>query len=225
MRFFIFFLSFLSIFPLFGQTEFRGAVQVGLNLPYKFKIDASLEDRYTNKGFKQIQTDWEIRKTLIKGLGIGTTYRFEGEPAQNSSNFLSYNHRLGVKLKIDFFNLLDRSKRVDLGISFNQQWNWKEEGKNLSVLRGKLFWGYDIKNFPITPKLYVEHFYCWNENITFTQTETIIEPGNRTFRYMGGFEYEFNKHTQLVFILGRDYIFRKNRFENIVALTFKHDLH
>ena len=71
---------------------------------------------------------------------------------------------------------------------------------------------------------YIEHFYCWNENIIYSQSEIRSQPGNRTFRYIGGFKYEFNKKTQLAFILGQDYIFRKNKFENIFSLTLKHQL-
>ena len=220
--FFIFILGSLINKTTLSQTEFRSAAELSLKLPGKMKISGSLEDRHTNKGFKQFQSDWELRKSIYKGIGIGSTYRIAGQPS--SLITIAFKHRFGLKFKCNFLSLLSISKRMDLTLSINQQWNWKQEGRNISVLRGKLLWGFDIKDFPITPVCYLEHFYCWNENIIYSQSEIRSQPGNRTFRYIGGFKYEFNKKTQLAFIVGQDYIFRKNKFENIFSLTLKHQL-
>jgi hypothetical protein len=52
---------------------------------------------------------------------------------------------------------------------------------------------YDVKDFPLTPLMSVEHFYQWNANVVYTPTEVLISGATVQWRYFAGVEIELPK--------------------------------
>lgn len=147
-------------------------------------------------GFDRIFLDASHEMQLIDGLQIEAAYRLvlkeKGDRFVFAGNRLSQRIQLGFKLSIlDAFDI--GPKRLNLSWSSTQQWGIQVGKQTSSVWRNKMSLSYDVKNFPLTPIMSVEHFYQWNANIVYTPTEVLVSGATVQWRYFAGMEIELPK--------------------------------
>lgn len=147
-------------------------------------------------GFDRIFLDASHEMQLIDGLQIEAAYRLvlkeKGDRFVFAGDRLSQRIQLGFKLSIlDAFDI--GPKRLSLSWSSTQQWGIQVGKQTSSVWRNKMSLSYDVKNFPLTPIMSVEHFYQWNANIVYTPTEVLVSGATVQWRYFAGMEIELPK--------------------------------
>jgi hypothetical protein len=147
-------------------------------------------------GFDRIFLDASHEMQLIDGLQIEAAYRLvlkeKGDRFVFAGNRLSQRIQLGFKLFIlDAFDI--GPKRLSLSWSSTQQWGIQVGKQTSSVWRNKMSLSYDVKDFPLTPIMSVEHFYQWNANIVYTPTEVLVSGATVQWRYFAGMEIELPK--------------------------------
>jgi hypothetical protein len=133
---------------------------------------------------------------LFFGLLFEAAYRLalneKGDQLVLAGDRLSQRIQLGFKLSIlDAFDI--GPKRLNLSWSSIQQWGVQVGQTTSSVWRNKINVGYDVKDFPLTPIMSVEHFYQWNANIVYTPTEVLVSGATVQWRYFAGVEIELPK--------------------------------
>jgi hypothetical protein len=147
-------------------------------------------------GFDRIFLDASHEMQLIDGLQIEAAYRLvlkeKGDRFVFAGNRLSQRIQLGFKLFIlDAFDI--GPKRLSLSWSSTQQCGIQVGKQTSSVWRNKMSLSYDVKDFPLTPIMSVEHFYQWNANIVYTPTEVLVSGATVQWRYFAGMEIELPK--------------------------------
>lgn len=147
-------------------------------------------------GFDRIFLDAGHQVRVIDGLQITAAYRLalneKGDQLVLAGDRLSQRIQLGFKLSIlDAFDI--GPKRLSLSWASIQQWGVQVGQTTSSVWRNKLSLGYDVKDFPLTPIMSVEHFYQWNANIVYTPTEVLVSGATVQWRYFAGMEIELPK--------------------------------
>ena len=147
-------------------------------------------------GFDRIFLDAGHQVRLVDGLQITAAYRLalneKGDQLVLAGDRLSQRIQLGFKLSIlDAFDI--GPKRLSLSWASIQQWGVQVGQTTSSVWRNKLSLGYDVKDFPLTPIMSVEHFYQWNANIVYTPTEVLVSGATVQWRYFAGMEIELPK--------------------------------
>ncbi len=147
-------------------------------------------------GFDRIFLDGSHEMQLIDGLQIEAAYRLvlkeKGDRFVFAGDRLSQRIQLGFKLSIlDAFDI--GPKRLNLSWSSTQQWGIQVGKQTSSVWRNKMSLSYDVKDFPLTPIMSVEHFYQWNANIVYTPTEILVSGATVQWRYFAGMEIELPK--------------------------------
>jgi len=147
-------------------------------------------------GFDRIFLDAGHQVRVIDGLQITAAYRLalneKGDQLVLAGDRLSQRIQLGFKLSIlDAFDI--GPKRLSLSWSSSQQWGIQVGKQTSSVWRNKMSLSYDVKDFPLTPIMSVEHFYQWNANIVYTPTEVLVSGVTVQWRYFAGMEIELPK--------------------------------
>lgn len=147
-------------------------------------------------GFDRIFLDAGHQVRLLDGLQIQASYRLalneKGDQLVLAGDRLSQRIQLGFKLSIlDAFDI--GPKRLSLSWASIQQWGVQVGQTTSSVWRNKISLGYDVKDFPLTPIMSVEHFYQWNANIVYTPTEVLVSGATVQWRYFAGVEIELPK--------------------------------
>ena len=147
-------------------------------------------------GFDRLFLDAGHQVRLFDGLQIQASYRFalneKGDQLVLAGDRLSQRFQLGLKISIlDAFDI--GPKRLNLNWTSTQQWGLQIEKQTSSVWRNKISLGYDVKDFPLTPIMSVEHFYQWNANIVYTPTEVLVSGATGQWRYFAGVEIELPK--------------------------------
>ena len=147
-------------------------------------------------GFDRIFLDAGHQVRLVDGLQITAAYRLalneKGDQLVLAGDRLSQRIQIGFKLSIlDAFDI--GPKRLSLSWASIQQWGVQVGQTTSSVWRNKLSLGYDVKDFPLTPIMSVEHFYQWNANIVYTPTEVLVSGATVQWRYFAGVEIELPK--------------------------------
>lgn len=147
-------------------------------------------------GFDRIFLDAGHQVRVIDGLQITAAYRLalneKGDQLVLAGDRLSQRIQLGFKLSIlDAFDI--GPKRLSLSWASIQQWGVQVGQTTSSVWRNKLSLSYDVKDFPLTPIMSVEHFYQWNANIVYTPTEVLVSGATVQWRYFAGMEIELPK--------------------------------
>lgn len=147
-------------------------------------------------GFDRIFLDVGHQVRLLDGLQIQASYRLalneKGDQLVLAGDRLSQRFQLGLKLSIlDAFDI--GPKRLSLSWASIQQWGVQVGQTTSSVWRNKISLGYDVKDFPLTPIMSVEHFYQWNANIVYTPTEVLVSGATVQWRYFAGVEIELPK--------------------------------
>jgi hypothetical protein len=156
-------------------------------------------------GFDRIFLDASHEMQLIDGLQIEAAYRLvlneKGDRFVFSGDRLSQRIQLGFKLSIlDAFDM--GPKRLTLSWSSTQQWGIQVGKQTSSVWRNKLSLAYDVKDFPLTPLMSVEHFYQWNASIVYTPTEVLVNGATIQWRYFAGVEIELPKKQSIKIQVG-----------------------
>ena len=147
-------------------------------------------------GFDRIFLDAGHQVRLVDGLQITAAYRLalneKGDQLVLAGDRLSQRIQIGFKLSIlDAFDI--GPKRLSLSWSSTQQWGIQVGKQTSSVWRNKMSLSYDVKDFPLTPIMSVEHFYQWNANIVYTPTEVLVSGATVQWRYFAGVEIELPK--------------------------------
>ena len=147
-------------------------------------------------GFDRIFLDAGHQVRLVDGLQITAAYRLalneKGDQLVLAGDRLSQRIQIGFKLSIlDAFDI--GPKRLSLSWSSTQQWVIQVGKQTSSVWRNKMSLSYDVKDFPLTPIMSVEHFYQWNANIVYTPTEVLVSGATVQWRYFAGMEIELPK--------------------------------
>jgi hypothetical protein len=88
------------------------------------------------------------------------------------------------------------------------------------MLRNRLTFKHDIKDFFLSPFVSIEHFYRWNRDIIYREDEIVIAGGTSAFRYFLGSDIEINKSQKLVVSLGlRESLLKNSSF--ILRINYK----
>jgi len=147
-------------------------------------------------GFDRIFLDAGHQVRILDGLQITAAYRLalneKGDQLVLAGDRLSQRFQLGFKLSIlDAFDI--GPKRLSLSWASIQQWGVQVGQTTSSVWRNKMSLGYDVKDFPLTPIMSMEHFYQWNATIVYTPTEVLVSGATVQWRYFAGMEIELPK--------------------------------
>lgn len=147
-------------------------------------------------GFDRIFLDAGHQVRILDGLQITAAYRLalneKGDQLVLAGDRLSQRFQLGFKLSIlDAFDI--GPKRLSVNWSSIQQWGVQVGQQTSSVWRNKMSLGYDVKDFPLTPIMSMEHFYQWNATIVYTPTEVLVSGATVQWRYFAGMEIELPK--------------------------------
>lgn len=181
----------------FGQTGLWMDASIGKKWNKNQSSGIGIGNRQNlGLGFDRIFLDASHEMQLIDGLQIEAAYRLvlneKGDRLVFAGDRLSQRIQLGFKLSIlDAFDI--GPKRLSLSWSSTQQWGIQVGKQTSSVWRNKISLGYDVKDFPITPIMSVEHFYQWNANIVYTPTEVLVSGATVQWRYFAGVEIELPK--------------------------------
>lgn len=147
-------------------------------------------------GFDRIFLDAGHQVRILDGLQITAAYRLalneKGDQLVLAGDRLSQRFQLGFKLSIlDAFDI--GPKRLSLSWASIQQWGVQVGQTTSSVWRNKMSLGYDVKDFPLTPIMSMEHFYQWNATTVYTPTEVLVSGATVQWRYFAGMEIELPK--------------------------------
>jgi hypothetical protein len=93
--------------------------------------------------------------------------------------------------------------------------------RNGSVLRNKIMFKHDIKDFFLSPFVSAEHFYRWNRDVVYSDDGVIISGGTAALRYFVGTEVEINKNQRFLIGLGFKDVFMTQNSNYILRLNYK----
>ncbi len=199
-------------------------VSVNKSLGKHLDLEGSYEYRFKNTNeFDKSNFDFKFTQNWTKGLETFVRYRNSMENNKFSglnSRIYAYNNRVSVGLDISFLRLFDISKRTKLNWTIAQQLDNNQFRRNSSILRNRLTFKHDIKDFFLSPFVSIEHFYRWNRDIIYREDEIIIAGGTSALRYFLGTEFEITKNKKVVFAFGlREPILNQSNY--IIRLNYK----
>jgi hypothetical protein len=199
-------------------------VSVNKSLGKHLDLEGSYEYRFKNINvFDKSNIDFKFTQNWTKGLETFVRYRNSMENNKFSglnSRIYAYNNRISFGLDVSFLRLFDVSKRTKLNWTIVQQLDNKQFRRNSSMLRNRLTFKHDIKDFFLSPFVSIEHFYRWNRDIIYREDEIVIAGGTSAFRYFLGSDIEINKSQKLVVSLGlRESLLKNSSF--ILRINYK----
>jgi hypothetical protein len=199
-------------------------VSVNKSLGKHLDLEGSYEYRFKNTNeFDKSNIDFKFTQNWTKGLETFVRYRNSMENNKFSglnSRIYAYNNRISFGLDVSFLRLFDVSKRTKLNWTIVQQLDNKQFRRNSSMLRNRLTFKHDIKDFFLSPFVSIEHFYRWNRDIIYREDEIVIAGGTSAFRYFLGSDIEINKSQKLVVSLGlRESLLKNSSF--ILRINYK----
>lgn len=202
-------------------------VSVNKSLGKHLDLEGSYEYRFKNTNeFDKSNIDFKFIQNWTKGLETFVRYRNSMENNKFSglnSRIYAYNNRVSVGLDISFLRLFDVSKRTKLNWTIAQQLDNNQFKRNSSMLRNRLTFKHEIKDFFLSPFVSIEHFYRWNRDIIYREDEIIIAGGTSALRYFLGTEFEITKNQKVVFAFGlREPILNQSNY--IIRLNYKASL-
>ena len=179
-----------------------------------FNADLGYEYRLKNTSeFDKSNVELKFSQNWYKGIETFVKYRNSIVGNRNSALNLkpfTYDNRVSFGLDISFLKFLD-IKRTKLNWVITQQFDSYQFKRNSSMLRNKILFKHDVKDFPLSPFISVEHFYRWNRDIVYADDEIIISGGTNAWRYFIGTDIEISKKQRLMLSLGfRDRILSTN---------------
>jgi hypothetical protein len=210
---------------MFAQLSIWTGASFNKSLGKIFSLEAGYEYRLKNtREFDKSNVEGKFAQNWTRGIETFVKYRNSIENNRNSglnSKIYTYNNRLSVGLDVSFLRLADVSKRTKLSWTITQQMDNYQFKRNSSVLRNKITFRQDIKNFILSPFGSVEHFYRWNRDVVYTDDEVIISGGTTAVRYFVGTEVELTKKQRLVIGFGFRDVFMKQNSNYILRLNYK----
>ena len=210
---------------MFAQLSIWTGASFNKSLGKIFSLEAGYEYRLKNtREFDKSNVEGKFAQNLTRGIETFVKYRNSIENNRNSglnSKIYTYNNRLSVGLDVSFLRLADVSKRTKLSWTITQQMDNYQFKRNSSVLRNKITFRQDIKNFMLSPFGSVEHFYRWNRDVVYTDDEVVISGGTTAVRYFVGTEVELTKKQRLVIGFGFRDVFMKQNSNYILRLNYK----
>lgn len=210
---------------MFAQLSIWTGASFNKSLGKIFSLEAGYEYRLKNtREFDKSNVEGKFAQNWTRGIETFVKYRNSIENNRNSglnSKIYTYNNRLSVGLDVSFLRLADVSKRTKLSWTITQQMDNYQFKRNSSVLRNKITFRQDIKNFMLSPFGSVEHFYRWNRDVVYTDDEVVISGGTTAVRYFVGTEVELTKKQRLVIGFGFRDVFMKQNSNYILRLNYK----
>lgn len=210
---------------MFAQLSIWTGASFNKSLGKIFSLEAGYEYRLKNtREFDKSNVEGKFAQNWTRGIETFVKYRNSIENNRYSglnSKIYTYNNRLSVGLEVSFLRLADVSKRTKLSWTITQQMDNYQFKRNSSVLRNKITFRQDIKNFMLSPFGSVEHFYRWNRDVVYTDDEVIISGGTTAVRYFVGTEVELTKKQRLVIGFGFRDVFMKQNSNYILRLNYK----
>lgn len=190
-----------------------------------FSLEAGYEYRLKNtREFDKSNVEGKFAQNWTKGIETFVKYRNSIENNKYSglnSKVYAYNNRLSVGLDVSFLRLADVSKRTKLSWTITQQMDSYQFKRYSSILRNKITFKQDIKNFFLSPFASAEHFYRWNRDVVYADDEVIISGGTTALRYFVGTEVEINKNQRFVIGFGFKDVFMNQNSNYILRLSYK----
>ena len=210
---------------MFAQLSVWTGASFNKSLGKIFSLEAGYEYRLKNtREFDKSNVEGKFAQNWTRGIETFVKYRNSIENNRYSglnSRIYAYNNRLSVGLDVSFLRLADISKRTKLSWTITQQMDNYQFKRNSSVLRNKITFKQDIKNFILSPFGSVEHFYRRNRDVVYTDDEVIISGGTTALRYFVGTEVEINKNQRFVLGFGFRDVFMKQNSNYILRLNYK----
>jgi hypothetical protein len=210
---------------MFAQLSIWTGASFNKSLGKIFSLEAGYEYRLKNtREFDKSNVEGKFAQNWTRGIETFVKYRNSIENNRYSglnSRIYAYNNRLSVGLDVSFLRLADVSKRTKLSWTITQQMDNYQFKRNSSVLRNKITFKQDIKNFILSPFGSVEHFYRRNRDVVYTDDEVIISGGTTALRYFVGTEVEINKNQRFVLGFGFRDVFMKQNSNYILRLNYK----
>jgi hypothetical protein len=210
---------------MFAQLSIWTGASFNKSLGKIFSLEAGYEYRLKNtREFDKSNVEGKFAQNWTRGIETFVKYRNSIENNRYSglnSKIYTFNNRLSVGLDVSFLRLTDVSKRTKLSWTIAQQMDNYQFKRNSSVLRNKITFRQDIKNFILSPFGSVEHFYRWNRDVVYTDDEVIISGGTTAVRYFVGTEVELTKKQRLVIGFGFRDVFMKQNSNYILRLNYK----
>lgn len=208
------------------NAQFLSWLGVSLNksLGKHLDLEGSYEYRFKNTNeFDKSNIDFKFTQNWTKGLETFVRYRNSMENNKFSGlnlRIYAYNNRISFGLDVSFLRLFDVSKRTKLNWTIAQQLDNNQFRRNSSMLRNRLSFKHDIKDFFLSPFVSIEHFYSWNRDIIYREDEIAIAGGTSAFRYFLGSDIEINKSQKLVVSFGlRESLLKNSSF--ILRINYK----
>jgi hypothetical protein len=170
-----------------------------------FNTELGYEYRLKNtREFDKSNVELKFSQNWSKGIETFVKYRNSIVSNRNSALNLksfAYDNRVSFGIDISFLRFLD-IKRTKLNWVMAQQFDSYQFKRNSSMLRNKILFKHDVKDFPLSPFVSVEHFYRWNRDIVYADDEIIISGGTNAWRYFIGTDIEISKKQRLMISLG-----------------------
>jgi len=209
------------------NAQFSCWLGAGVNksLRKHLALEGAYEYRLKNTNeFDKSNIDFKFTQNWIKGLETFVRYRnsiennkFSGLNAQ----IYAYSNRVSLGLDVSILRILDISKRVKFNWTISQQFDNNQFTRNSSILRNKVTFKHDIKDFFLSPFISMEHFYGWNRDIIYTEDDVIISSGTNAIRYFLGTDIEINKIQKISASFGFRESFLKNKSTYIFRINYK----
>ncbi|MFY7667804.1 MAG: hypothetical protein ACOVQG_03620 [Crocinitomicaceae bacterium] len=189
---------------------------IGVSHSFNKLLNTELSYEYRLKNTREFdKSNVELKFSQNWHKGIETFFKYRNSILGNRNSALNlkpfaYDNRVSFGLDVSFFKFLD-VKRTKLNWVITQQFDSYQFKRNSSMLRNRILFKQDIKDFPLSPFLSVEHFYRWNRDIVYADDEIIISGGTNAMRYFIGTDVEISKKQRLMISLGlRDRILSTN---------------
>ncbi len=202
--FFLTLILFISFFRASAQTEGAtwASVKIQKNLGEKFEIALEPQLRTSDSELEKRIIETSFGYKPLKYLSLEVIHRYTKETTKNgwaNSNRMAFD--ITGKVDIDRWEPSARLRYTNLK-------DFNEDG-GANFLRYKLSLGYDIKGFKLNPEISVE---------AFQETE-----GNtlRKMRYEVGTSYKINKMHSVSLAYKRDDFETKQKYVNIVDMSYK----
>jgi len=207
-----------------GQFSTWMGFGVNKSLGKVFNAELNYEYRLKNtREFDKSNLECKFSQNWYKGIETFVRYRNSMEENKYSglnSKVYAYNNRVSFGLDVSLLRFFD-IKRTKINWVIAQQMDYNQFRRNASILRNRILFKHDIKDFFLSPFISAEHFYSWNRDIVYTDEEVIITAGTSSWRYFVGTDFEINKKQRLTLALGLRDRFLTTKNTIILRLNYK----
>lgn len=196
--------------PIYSQTQSWMGLELSIKPIKRTKIEIGVQHRMVGLGqWNRTFIQEKFQFKVVPGVSLFASHRLGIFPNSNSALDLktrAYSNRISLGMELNPWEWINPKSRFVLGIANQMQWNQYKFRRPSVMLRTRINVKYDINNFPLSPFISWEHFYDLKRDITYMESEVIIDGGTTAFRSFGGIEIEISKKQSLDLSVGR----RKN---------------